>query len=46
LHIGLSYAIIMDRYQGPHIALTIALHRGLYLAIKMNQNEIPTLHLR
>jgi hypothetical protein len=26
---GLYLAIIMDRYEGPNIALTIALHRGL-----------------
>jgi hypothetical protein len=29
----------MDRFEMPHIALTIALHRGLYLAIIMNQYE-------
>jgi hypothetical protein len=26
---GLYLAIIMDRYEGPRNALTIALHRGL-----------------
>jgi hypothetical protein len=33
LHRGLYFAIIMDRYGGPHIALNIALHGGLYLTI-------------
>jgi hypothetical protein len=27
----------MDRYVGPHTALTIALHGDLYLAIKMTR---------
>jgi hypothetical protein len=32
---------IMDRYEGPHTSLTIALHRGLYLAIIMDRYERP-----
>jgi hypothetical protein len=31
----------MDRYGGPHSALTIALHRGIYLAIIMDRNGVP-----
>jgi hypothetical protein len=31
----------MDLYEGPLIALTIALHRGLYLAIIMYRYEGP-----
>jgi isoprenylcysteine carboxyl methyltransferase (ICMT) family protein YpbQ len=29
----------MDRYGEPHTALTIALHRGLYVAILMDHYE-------
>jgi hypothetical protein len=44
--LGLSLpAIIIDRYEGPHISLTIALHRGFYLAITMDRYEGPTLPL-
>jgi hypothetical protein len=31
----------MDWYEGPHTALTIALHRGLYLAIIIYRYEGP-----
>jgi hypothetical protein len=31
----------MDRYEGPHTALTIAMHRGLYLAIIIDRYEGP-----
>jgi hypothetical protein len=31
----------MDRYEGPHTGITIALHAGLYLAIIMDRNEGP-----
>jgi hypothetical protein len=31
----------MDRHEGPLTALTIALHRGLYLAIIMDRHEGP-----
>jgi hypothetical protein len=31
----------MDRHEGPHTALTIALHGGLYLAIIMDSYEGP-----
>jgi hypothetical protein len=31
----------MDRYEGSHTALTIALERGLYLAIIMDRYEGP-----
>jgi hypothetical protein len=33
MHGGLYLAIIMDRYYGPHTALTITMHGGFYLAI-------------
>jgi hypothetical protein len=29
----------MDRYEGPHRALTIALPKGLYLAIIMHRHD-------
>jgi hypothetical protein len=32
----------MDRYEGPHSALTIDLLRGLYLAIIMDRHEGPS----
>jgi hypothetical protein len=35
---GLYLAIIMDRCEGPHSALTIAIHRGLYLPNKMDRH--------
>jgi hypothetical protein len=41
LHVGLYLAIIMDRYERPHISLTIALHGGLYLAVIMDRYEGP-----
>jgi hypothetical protein len=41
LHRGLYLAIIMDRYDGPKIALTIALYRGLYIANTMVRFEGP-----
>jgi hypothetical protein len=31
----------MDRHEGPHTALTLALHRDLYLAILMDLHEGP-----
>jgi hypothetical protein len=31
----------MDRYEGPQTALTIGLHRGLFLAILMDRYERP-----
>jgi hypothetical protein len=31
----------MDRYEGPHTALTIALHGGLYLAIIIDRYRRP-----
>jgi hypothetical protein len=31
----------MDRYEGPHTALTTALHRGLYLETIMDRYEGP-----
>jgi hypothetical protein len=31
----------MDRYEGHHTALTIALHIGLYIAIIMDRYEGP-----
>jgi hypothetical protein len=31
----------MNRHEGPHTALTIALHGRLYLAIIMNRHEGP-----
>jgi hypothetical protein len=31
----------MDRYRGPHTALTIALHGGLYLAIILDSYRGP-----
>jgi hypothetical protein len=31
----------MDRYEGPLISLTIALHRGLYLASIKDRYEGP-----
>jgi hypothetical protein len=36
LHGGLYLAIIMDRNQGPHTDLTIALNAGVYLDIIMD----------
>jgi hypothetical protein len=36
-----SLAIIMDRYGGPHSALTIALNGGLYLAIITDRYRGP-----
>jgi hypothetical protein len=36
-HVTLT--IIMDSYKGPHSSLTIALHRGLYLAFLMDRHE-------
>jgi hypothetical protein len=38
MHRGLYIAIIMDRYGGPHSALTIACLGGLYLAIIIDRN--------
>jgi hypothetical protein len=31
----------MDRYRGPHTALTIALHGGHYLPIVMHRYGMP-----
>jgi hypothetical protein len=31
----------MYRHEGPHSALTIAMHKGLYLAIIMDRHEEP-----
>jgi hypothetical protein len=31
----------MDQYEGPHTALTVALHGGLLLAIIMDRYEGP-----
>jgi hypothetical protein len=31
----------MDRFEGTHIALTLALHGGLYIAILMDLYEGP-----
>jgi hypothetical protein len=41
MHGGLYLAIIMNRYEVPLTALTIALHVGLYLAIIMDGYEGP-----
>jgi hypothetical protein len=38
---GLCLAIIMDRYEGPHTALNIALNRGLCLAIIIDPYNGP-----
>jgi hypothetical protein len=31
----------MDRHEGTHTALTIALHRGIYLANMKDRQEVP-----
>jgi hypothetical protein len=45
LHGGLYLAIIVDRYERPHISLTIVLHGGLYLAVIMDRYEGPQISL-
>jgi hypothetical protein len=37
----LYLGIIMDRHEGPHSALTIALLRGLYFVIIMDHYDGP-----
>jgi hypothetical protein len=36
----------MDRHERPHTVLTIASHRGLYLAIIMDRHEGPHTSLK
>jgi hypothetical protein len=36
---------MMDRYEGPHSALTIELHRSLYLDIVMDRQKGPHISL-
>jgi hypothetical protein len=36
----------MDHHEVPHTALTIALHRGIYLDIIMDRHEGPTVPLQ
>jgi hypothetical protein len=38
---SLYYAIIIVRYEWPHTALNITVHRGLYLGIIINEYEGP-----
>jgi hypothetical protein len=45
LHRGFYLAIIMERYEGPHTALTVVLHRGLYFEFILDHYEGPILPL-